>query len=323
MSKGLREVRPQLASLWVRYAPRWWPGPGTVWVDVAERRIRPGRALARRHFGHEVVEVAELDDLVYLPPVAAGREAYRDCVLDEARREGVPVLAQKRASEVGDGPVGAEAGDGVEWVVDPLAALLDGRRQDLERLRPGSRVLFPLLPGLTADPEEWSPMLDLLAAAGVSAVYPVAVELDSRQRRWLGRRLRSEGAYRALYHQEAPDSRRFARAAASRGLETLARRPTWSGSERERTNRRAVGQLDLVAELWLLVGRSPARAQSFFRAARKLEEGTFDLLGLYREGNLRVLDWLAGAPGDVVEEVLAGGESQLLGELQRDLLSVE
>lgn len=316
--KGLREVRPELASLWVRFVPRSWPGPETASVDLAGRVLRSGQRAREADLD---IEVAGLDDLLYLPAIAAGHEAARDRLIRIARREGVPVLVQRTLSQVCSSP-SDESEDGVEWVVDPLASLLDGRLQDLERLPAGSRLLLPLIQGFTGTSEEWLPILDALCASAAVAVYPLPIELDGRQRRWLGERTTSEVAYRALYHGPRPDCRPFARAAADRGLETLAGRPTVAGNERERTTRLAVAELDLIAELWLAIGRSPATAQSFFRAARKLEEGSFDLVGLRRDGNLRVLEWLVGEPGEVVEKVLAGTESRLLGELRCEYLGL-
>jgi hypothetical protein len=66
-------------------------------------------------------------------------------------------------------------------------------------------------------------------------------------------------------------------------------------------NREAAGLLALGGELHLRLGRL-APSQCYFRAARWIDQSSFDLRALAREGNLHVLPWLDPASRAIVEE---------------------
>ena len=305
--------------MWVRYQPRAWASPATLWIDVVSRRLGAATDQASRGTMPETQDLGGLDDVVYLPPVAPGSRSLRDELVMEAVRLGVPAVVQVGWAEAVASPPTVHPT--LLILVDPLALILDQRLEDFDRLPANSHLLYPLISGLTSKPSSWDEVCARLARVGASAAYPIALDLTSEDRRRLGGALASERAYRELFHGTAPSKRDFARVAAGHGLLTLPVRPLPNEPERSRTRRSVAGHLSVIGELWLRLGRRQTIGQDFFRAARKVEQTHQDIEGLHREGNLRVFDWLEGRVGDQVAELLETGKSSLEEELRREYLA--
>lgn len=328
---GLRLHLPEPADFWIRFAPRtgrgWraWPGPDRPWLDLTHGG-RPVWSAAADRFPSLPDE--PLDDLLYLPPVAAEWTAARDAAARAHAQRGTPVLMQWLTGEAagaapedtpGDTP--GDTPDGAVIVVDLLAGLLDGDPDALGHLPPGAAAVWPLLPGLTDDPDLWRRGCGHLAAAGVTAVQAVVPTLRPADRRRLAEG-RDESTYHALFHRPAPDPRSFAREAWRQGLSPFLDRPLPRPPLRGRANRRLAGLLALAGELWHRLGRPAGRGQRLFRAARETDRTSLDLAALAREGNLGVLTWLAAPERSFVEEALAGEDRPaLLRELWQEYLS--
>ena len=62
------------------------------------------------------------------------------------------------------------------------------------------------------------------------------------------------------------------------------------------------------------------RGQAFYRASRWVDREPHDVAALAREGNLGVIDWLDPADREVIDELVATGESSLLSELRHQYL---
>lgn len=355
MIRGLVEERlPELGSFWVRYRPRRWPGPETLWLDATEGRIRPPeRAASGSVEGPiELLELLpELDDTLWLPPVAGSAAAARDLLVERALELGAPVVVQAgwsstatldagstepvRGRERGREAAEPEKAGGRKpesrepsllALVDPLTLLLDrgldaaGGRSPEVSWAAGAHVLLPVIPGLTAGRERWQELCALLAAAGAAALYPLPVEIDPPTARRIAERLPSESEYRSLFHGDSPSLRVLARDAFEAGFAPIPRRPLPAGPPRLRRRRFVAGRLATAAELWLALGREPVPAQELFRAARRVDREDVDLDGLRREGNLGVLDWLRGPAGELVEQLLETGGAELLEELMEEYL---
>lgn len=329
--KILRRRLPELRSFWVRYRPREWPGPETGWLDPIDRRLVPGADATVAIRSTPAIDAAcdkleTIDDVLYVPPVAARHSAARDRLVARGQELGVPLVVQVGWSaakpcdesilESSNEPLGSS----ILQVVDPLPLLLDQRFEGLDRLPAGSHLVLPLLPGLTSEVAVWRRLCARLAKSQAAAVYPVVAKLDAADRRRLAERLPSETVYRELFHGQPRDPREFAQTAASFGLLSIPSRPIPKAPARLRRRRWAAGQLATIAELWLALGRPPVPGQDFFRAARRLDAEDLDLEGLWRDGNLEVLDWLQGRVGRVLEELLADQRSELREELEREYL---
>jgi len=184
-------------------------------------------------------------------------------------------------------------------------------------------AVWPLLPGITDDPALWERACARLAAAGVECLQAVVPAFGPGDRRRLAQG-QPEGAFSALFHRQPgqPSAERdFARAAHRHGLAPFLARPLPHLPLARRENRRLAGQLALIAELWLRLGRPVERAQSLFRAARWLDATAYDAGSLSREGNLGVVTALDPLARRAVEEAAAGGEPALLGELMAEYLA--
>jgi hypothetical protein len=176
-------------------------------------------------------------------------------------------------------------------------------------------VVWPLLPGLTDSPGLWEEGFEALAAAGVTRVQALAPLLSPSDRRRLVERWGDEGAFDALFHQQPPAERDFARAAHLCGFSPFLPRPLPRPPIRGAENRRISGVLALAAELWLRLGRAVEQGQALYRAARWIDSASYDLKGLARERNLSVLTPLDALSRRLVAECADGSEPPLLTEL--------
>lgn len=307
-----RAVRqfPEPGRFWIAYSPRSWRCAGTPWTDLANNRLGGFQGVTIEML--PAFEVADLDDFLLLPPVMEGLENERDRLAGHLIEQRVPVLLELRPGESSDV---AQA----RKIYDLLGPLLRGDLDQFKRLPAGSAAVWPLLPGLTDDPEIWDEGLGLLAAVGVSCVQPMAVELLPRERRHLAEG-RDDDVFDALFHGPLPSERAFARHVDHHGLEVFMRRPPAGGTPRVENNRRIAADLALAGELWRRLGRSVSSGQSLFRAARGAESTSHHLMALAREKNLVVMEWLDAKSLAVIEEIVREGRAQLLQELMDEYL---
>jgi hypothetical protein len=222
------------------------------------------------------------------------------------------------------GRPGAGHGHGRDGeVLDPLEVLVSQGVSGLADLETGYQVaVWPLIAGVTDDPEDWRLGVDRLVAAGVTALVPFALDLAPSERRRLAEWTDEDG-YQALFHGSRPDERELARMASRAGLEVLARRPLIPGSARRAFCRRVATELAQAAELWSRLGRAEASGQDLLRAARWVERSPRDLRALVREGNLGVLPWLDSRSRAVVEDLAAERAPRLRVELEAEYLGGE
>ena len=311
---GVARQHPEPGRSWIVYVPRAWPDGAAPWTDLASGRLRvpPGGEVSAGEALPEL-DALELDDVFYLPPVAADLAPARDRWAAGLIESETPVLIQL---EPGAGTEVAAA----SVVYDLTSSLLAGEVGRLSTLPAGSHAVWPLISGFTDSAELCDEGCDLLAGAEVATVRPVAVELTPEASRRLVE-LGGDGVFEAVFHGQPPSERDFAGRAAARGLGVFAPRPAVAGTARRVRNRRLAADLALAGDLWLRLGRSAADGQSLLRAARGADGTRRDLAALAREGNLDVLDWLDARSVEIVAETIAAGRSPLLESLLAEYLS--
>jgi len=322
------EQLPDPGRFWIRYVPRTWEPPEHPWVHLAEARLGEwGRTVSQKIApAAESISALEslsdtpLDDVLYLPPVPSRRAAARDKLASSRLVDGTPVVLQLLPGDESTVP----AVSGVAFVYDLLAALLIRDLERLDRFQHPARAVavWPLIAGLTDDPELWDAGCARLAAAGVRCVQAITPALDPASRRRLADRFgkeREEEVFDALFHREPPPERDFARRAHRHGLDPFLRRPLPRPPVLRIENRRLGGALALLAELWLRAGRPEVQGQSFYRAARWIDQTAYDVAALERDGNLAVLPFDAASRA-VVADLLETGESSLLDTLLAEYL---
>jgi hypothetical protein len=306
---------PDPGRFWIRYVPRLWEAPDIPWVDLAEGKLATFYKVRERALEPDdllALAQAQLDDVFYLPPVPERLADARNHLASSQRAAGTPVLVHLFP---GDPLPWTAEGEADGLVFDVLPALLD---QDVDRLRlipAGATAVWPLLPGLTDSPGLWEEGFEALTAAGVTRVQALAPLLSPSDRRRLVERWGDEGAFDALFHQQPPAERDFARAAHLCGFSPFLPRPLPAPPIRGGENRRIAGVLALAAELWLRLGRAVEQGQALYRAARWIDGASYDLKGLARERNLSVLTPLDALSRRLVAECADGSEPPLLTEL--------
>ena len=280
-----------------------------MWVDLARGALGTVSGTCREV---PVQWEAEFpDEVVYLPPVSEAQESQRTRLATSLTEHGVPVLLQR--------PVRPAAGGAAESVVfDPLEVLLAGNLDLLGGLPPASRVVWPLISGLTDDRTLWVEGLAALEAAGVGHVQPLALDLQPADKRRLVEKA-GEEVFDALFHGEQPSEQAFSRLAAERGFRPFLPRSLPSAGAK-RQNQRLSEQLATAGELWLRVGRSESGGQDLYRSARWVEREGHDLSTLCREGNLGVFPWLDPLSSQVITEFVTTGIATLVGELEAEYL---
>ncbi len=305
----LREQAPEPGRCWIRHSPLHWPGPARPWLDLA------GGCLGASDGEPELLAAllaTRLDDLLYLPPVAAEHATARDRLAARHASRGTPVLVQLQPGD----PLPLET-SGLVVVWDLLPVTLAGER-GVDVLSPsslagGAAAAWPLVAGL-GDAGQREAIAAMLVAAGVGALVGVPLDLSGRDRRALGETM-SEERYLRLFHGEAPSPAALAMTAARHGLEPLLRRPLPRPPLVGAGNLRVAAALAGCAELAMLLDEPEGRVQTLLRAARFAERAPRDLTALAREGNLGVLPWLEGEARQVAAEAAAGSEPRLWGQL--------
>ena len=308
----LTSQRPEPGHFWIRSTPTPWPGPDDFWVDLATAGL--GRSVTSRPAGLEPLEGTEPEDLLYLPPVAAPLIEARDRLAAAILESGGPVLVQLVPGQPAP-PTGCRP------VLDLSGPLFGGEPPRLSSPPAGLIAVWPLVAGLTDGPELVRAGLESLAKSGVAEVQGLALKLSPGERRRLAEH-GGEEAFHRIFHGELPSEREFAAAAAAQGFKALGERPLPAPWRPERGNRRLAGELALVGELWLRVGRAEATGQAFYRASRWVDKETHDLDRLCREGNLGVVSWLDRASRDVIRESVLEGRSSLRLELEEEYVRV-
>jgi hypothetical protein len=306
----LLEQSPDPNHCWVRFTPRNWPGARDLWLDLFTLGLGRGGAAAARSAGGPLPRTC--DDVVYLPPVEANRAGRRSDLIEQAVAQAIPLLVQALPGE-------SPASPQVTWVYDLLQVLVSRQTEALADLPQGSAAVWPLIGGYTDDPGLWQEGLGLLAEAGVQQVQGINAVLSPAERRRLVEEAGDEGFDR-LFHGRPPSERAFASAVHRHGMAPFLERPLPESPGRLRGNRALAADLALAGELWLRLGRAESRGQSLYRAARWVDRESHDLVALAEDGNLGVVTWLDRVSREVVEELVAQGESSLLVELTSEYL---
>lgn len=306
------EIRPEPARFWVRWAPREWRGPEEPFLDLARGRLAPA---ALRRGGESTALPAAPADTLYLPPVGDGATAWRRDWIERAAGAGHAVLVQVPAGE--ESPEGAAT-----LVADLTGALLDGELDRLTKAPANAVAAWPLIAGVTDDPETLRAGCARLRDAGVRAVQGIVPELDPAERR----RLSQEGGeevYQALFHGPPASPLPLARVVVEHRMSPWLERPGLAvpASGRRSRNRALAGHLAILAEWRLLLGHPESGAQALFHAARWVDEETRDVVAIANEGNLSIVDWLEPRSREEIERFAGGGGEAALAELTDALLA--
>lgn len=295
---------------WVRFAPRAWPGAAGLWLDLFTRNLgRPGDSGS--NLDAELLAEPR-DDVVYLPPVDEALEESRQQVIRTLEIADTPLIVQGLPSRVPTNP-------GPKYVYDLLQATATRSFEALQNLPPGSSAVWPLITGYTDDLALWNEVLAGLAESGISRVQGICADLAPADRRRIVE-VAGEQGFDKLFHGSPPSEREFAAMVHRFGLEPFLGRPLPEAPARLRGNRALAADLALIGELWLRLGRSESRGQSFYRASRWIDLEVHDLTALAREGNLGVVTWLDAPSSEVVQEIVATGDSLLLAALRQEYL---
>ncbi len=357
---------PEPGHLWIRHAPRVWLGPERPWLDLAAGRLgrnsgrepagdaglpgsppddvlylppvparlagwRDGLAARALAGGAPVLLQLLPGDESGLPP-GGGAVVVIDLLADlldgggelPAAWLGAPRAPIAAATGRGDGggAAAAEAETGSEGGTTGGASGADPVGS-----AGGAVAVWPLVPGITDDPQRWERSCARLAGAGFAVLQTLVPALGPGDRRRLAQGLVGAGegnAFEALFHrqQHEPSSEReLARVAHRHGLAPFLPRPLPRPPLPRAENRRLAGLLALAGELWLRLGRPVEQAQALFRAARWLDGTVYDVAALCREGNLAVVTALDPLAQGAVAEAAGGGEPALLAELMAAYLA--
>ncbi len=297
---------PEPNHFWIAYSSRTWRCTSRLFTDLANARLS---GVPKGPIEREMpdLDVDEVEDLLYLPPVDRELEAARNELIGKLKEQRIPVLVELRP---GDRPPPA----GSHVIFDLLEPLLRGETEELGALPEGSSVVWPLIPGLTDHPETWEEGMTWLKSAKVRCVQPLVPELTPTIRRQLAEKY-GDQAFDALFHREPPSEREFATLADRFGLEVFFERPATGHSPRQEVNRLLAAKLALAGELWHRLEKPVAAGQGLLRASRGAENSHHDLAGLARENNLKVLDWLDAHSLELLRQQAALNQSALLETL--------
>jgi hypothetical protein len=306
------EQLPEPGRLWIRYTPLAWPAPPALWTQIAAAGL--GGAGSDPELDPSP-DAASLDDVLYLPPVPERSRAARDALARECAAAGVPVVAQLLP---GEAPVPRAVS-----AYDLLGALLERRLEALDLLPPGAAAIWPLVAGATDDPELGRLGCARLAAAGVSHLVPLVLDLAPPVRRLLAERLREVGGNAlGLFHAAPPGERPLARRAHAAGMRVFVPRPPLGAPPAAPRNRSAAEALGLAGELRLRLGQA-GRGHALWRAAREADRTRYDLGALGRDDHLKLLPWLPAEGREIVAETVRDGSSRRVEELYAQYVAPE
>jgi len=310
--------RPVPERFWIRHLPRAWPLPPGPVCDLARGTLWETSTAV------DLLAESRLDDVLYLPPVPPEHRQARDRLAAAHLARGTPVLVQLF---LGDPP----APPGATVVYDLLPSLLkaggphdlgDRLPETLPETLPGAAAVWPLISGLTDAPELWEEGCRYLAAAGITVVQAMTPSLTPAWCRQLAED-RGEETFHALFHRPPRPERDFARAACRAGLSPFLPRPLPRPPLTGAENRRLAGELALAAELWLTLEESVGRGLALSRAAHWVDETSYDVGALVREGNLAVIPEIDAELRPRIAEGLRRGRLSLLDDLLAAYLAEE
>jgi hypothetical protein len=302
---------PEPNRFWITYSSRTWRCTARPYTDLANCRLA---GFQKATLDHDLpdLDFEEVGDLLYLPPVDAELIPARDAFIERMAAERIRVLCQLRPGDAAPPPSAAV-------VYDLLEPLLKGAFDRLGELPEGAEAAWPLIPGLTDHLEAWEEGLDYLRIAKARGVQPLVPELAPTVRRTLAERY-GDQAFDALFHGDTPSERSFAIAADRVGLEIFFGRPSTNLHPRQESNRQLASQLALAGELWHRLERPVAAGQGLLRAARGAESSHYDLAGLAKDNNLKIMDWLDVQSFEMIRQLVQAERSALLTTLQCEYL---
>ncbi|HEY2798783.1 MAG TPA: hypothetical protein VGK26_12900 [Thermoanaerobaculia bacterium] len=295
------------------------PEPGSLRYDPITRKFPRRRAEAVVTVGPASAE-AWREAALRLPPgpVLVGPGSRAEEVRGAYRAAAEGALAAGRAVYLLDPPEAGlpreSAAAGTAGMV-ALCSYAAGSEAAFPELRAAKArglvcgVLFPLIPGWTAEPAAIESLVAEAAAAGARAATPLVPEADGEARRAIveahslvGEAADTEAFFALIHHREwvaamierlpAVRSR-----CAARGLGLLPPRPI--GPREPAGNAAASARLEEHAELDALAEH---RAEALRAAVRWIDESGRDLAAVDREGNFRRV---FPFDGDVAAEVEA------------------
>lgn len=311
----LHETLPDPARLWIRWTPRDWPAPAQPWIDPGRNLLvdaappDPGAAQLPRH--HQPSRT--YDDVVGLPPVPATKRSWRDTQVAALADAGTPVVALRLPGE----RRGVEALS----VYDLTDSLLRGDPDAASDLPSRAWALWPLIPGRTDGESLVEAGLARLAEAGAAGVQAMIPELTPRQRRALAEEA-GEEAFVALFHGRAADERRFHRRVAEHGLAVFPPRPL-PDAPAVAGNRQLAALLFHLGDLERRLGRSLARGEALWAAARNIDRAEHDMARLAREGNLDIVPWLDAEVRELLLSFVRDGPPAALAALEHEYVAGE
>jgi len=270
-------VGPSVAEAWRATAARLPPGPVLVGPGSVAEPVRGAYRAAAEG------------------ALAAGRAVY----LLDPDADGIP-----------------ESGDDVVL----LYSFSPGRRGPFPGLAAAGRrslargVIFPLIPGWTAEPDAVDALLSAAAAAGARSVTPLLLEADGESRRAIVE-ARAEAApaddgfFERIHHadwlpQMAARLAEVRGLCGARGLAILPPRPV--GRRDPAGNAAASAHLEELAELAEGDALPEHRAALLRAAVRWIDESGRDLAAVAREGNFRRVFPFDGEVATAAETALGG-----------------
>jgi len=298
--------RPEAGRWLVRRAFRRWPGRRGRWLDLSSGTLRqdsPGIDLPR------VEDVRPGPELLYIPPVEPSQEEPRAELIRALGERGVALLVQCSPGDAAVLDV-----EGASVVFDLLDDLVRRSLEGFSSLPAGCTVAWPLVAGISDDPELWEEACARLAGAGVRCIQAVTPELKARDRQQLV--AESGGAdelFDSLFHRRPASERELAVVAARHGLASFFRPPSRAGSRHER-NLELAEILALAGEIWLRLGRSEVCGQDFFRASHWAASTSIEVRAVALEGNLGVVGWARAEVSELILEWASTGCSKRLEE---------
>ena len=237
----------------------------------------------------------EADDVVYLPCTEPRHRARRDEKARQLVDRGLAVWLQLLPGEERP-PVGLGLLD-----LSPILlgeCELDELGGDLP-----DDAIWPLVPSLSDRDELVESLGGRLAEAGVKSATVVLPQMTAKDRRRLSEG-RGDEVFDALFHGPQPSEWRLMDRLTELGLAPFSKRPVVPGGAAFALRRSLAGRLAEAGEWQLRKGESGS-GQAHLRAARHLDSSTLDLVSVYRDGNLSILEWLGEASRELVEEALA------------------
>jgi hypothetical protein len=290
--------------------------PPSFRFDPLERRFVTGRqearvsagpadpeawreALARLPLGAVAVERCSQAEAVrgaYRAAVEGARAAGRGVYMLDPEREGLPQAADPTFVVV------------ASWRPGPLPPILEAAA----KAGFTSGLALPMIPGWTAEPSFYEPLLDAAVAAGAVFVAPLSPVSDGEGRRSAVEARTAadpsaadsffERVHHAGWDEDVPKGVAALRAAAiRRRLATLPVRPKGEGESSANVSAAA-----FLEERAAQPGAGEHQQALLHGAVRWIDESGRDLAAVFREGNFRKVFPFGEEAAEVVEAALRG-----------------